>query len=228
MKTSVRKHVPFLRSLSFRILSFRILAGLILGTLAGFFFPHFGAALQPLGIAFIKLVRMMIGPVIFLTVVTGIASMSDMRKLGRVGLKALVYFEIVTTAALGIGYAAAKIFRPGAGLVLSAASLDSKGITQYASPAQHKTLVGLLMNIVPETSFGAFTSGEILQVLFIAILTGVALLYIPGREGMLKAAKSLNEVVYRIITILMEAAPIGAFGRWHLPSANTALRHWCR
>jgi aerobic C4-dicarboxylate transport protein len=207
LNTLDRKQVPFLRSLSFRIL-----AGLIFGTVTGFFFPHFGTSLQPLGTGFIKLVRMMIGPVIFLTVVTGIASMSDMRKLGRVGLKALVYFEVVTTAALGIGYAAAKIVRPGAGLVLTAASLDPKGITQYASPAQHKTLVDLLMNIIPETFLGAFTSGEILQVLFIAILTGVALLSILGRESILKAAKSLNDVVYRIITILMEAAPFGAFG----------------
>jgi len=207
LNTLDRKQAPFLRSLSFRIL-----AGLILGTVTGFFFPHFGTALQPLGTGFIKLVRMMIGPVIFLTVVTGIASMSDMRKLGRVGLKALVYFEVVTTAALGIGYAAAKIFHPGAGLVLTAASLDPKGITQYASPAQHKTFVDLLMNIIPETFLGAFTSGEILQVLFIAILTGIALLSILGRESVLKAAKSLNDVVYRIIMILMEAAPLGAFG----------------
>ena len=207
MKTSARKQIPFVRSLSFRVL-----AGLVLGTVTGFLFPHFGAALQPLGTGFIKLVRMMIGPVIFLTVVTGIASMSDMRKLGRVGLKALVYFEVVTTFALGIGYFAAKVFHPGTGVVFSAAALDPKDIAQYASPTQHKTLTDLLMNIIPETFLGAFTSGEILEVLFIAILVGVALLYIPHRDGMLKAAKSLNEVVYQIITILMEAAPIGAFG----------------
>jgi len=193
LKTSARKQIPFVRSLSFRVL-----AGLVLGTVTG--------------TGFIKLVRMMIGPVIFLTVVTGIASMSDMRKLGRVGLKALVYFEVVTTFALGIGYFAAKVFHPGTGVVFSAAALDPKDIAQYASPTQHKTLTDLLMNIIPETFLGAFTSGEILEVLFIAILVGVALLYIPHRDGMLKAAKSLNEVVYQIITILMEAAPIGAFG----------------
>ncbi|WP_254059526.1 C4-dicarboxylate transporter DctA [Granulicella sp. L46] len=207
MSTPVGKHVPFLRSLSFRVL-----VGLILGSLTGFFFPHFGTALQPLGTGFIKLIRMMIGPLVFLTVVTGIAGMSDMKKLGRVGLKALVYFEVVTTFALGIGYFAAKVFHPGSGLKLAPTAVDTDSVAQYAAPGQHKTVVDLLMNIIPDTFVGAFTNGEILEVLFIAILVGIAILSIPGREVLLKAAKILNEVVYKIINIVMEAAPVGAFG----------------
>jgi aerobic C4-dicarboxylate transport protein len=186
--------------------------GLILGSLTGFFFPHFGTALQPLGTGFIKLIRMMIGPLVFLTVVTGIAGMSDMKKLGRVGLKALVYFEVVTTFALGIGYFAAKVFHPGSGLKLAPTAVDTDSVAQYAAPGQHKTVVDLLMNIIPDTFVGAFTNGEILEVLFIAILVGIAILSIPGREVLLKAAKILNEVVYKIINIVMEAAPVGAFG----------------
>jgi aerobic C4-dicarboxylate transport protein len=207
LSTPVGKHVPFLRSLSFRVL-----VGLILGSLTGFFFPHFGTALQPLGTGFIKLIRMMIGPLVFLTVVTGIAGMSDMKKLGRVGLKALVYFEVVTTFALGIGYFAAKVFHPGSGLKLAPTAVDTDSVAQYAAPGQHKTVVDLLMNIIPDTFVGAFTNGEILEVLFIAILVGIAILSIPGREVLLKAAKILNEVVYKIINIVMEAAPVGAFG----------------
>jgi aerobic C4-dicarboxylate transport protein len=186
--------------------------GLILGSLTGFFFPHFGTALQSLGTGFIKLIRMMIGPLVFLTVVTGIAGMSDMKKLGRVGLKALVYFEVVTTFALGIGYFAAKVFHPGSGLKLAPTAVDTDSVAQYAAPGQHKTVVDLLMNIIPDTFVGAFTNGEILEVLFIAILVGIAILSIPGREVLLKAAKILNEVVYKIINIVMEAAPVGAFG----------------
>jgi aerobic C4-dicarboxylate transport protein len=207
LKLSARKQTSFVSSLSFRVL-----AGLTLGTLTGFLFPHFGAVLQPLGTAFIKLVRMMIGPVIFLTVVTGIASMSDMKKLGRVGLKALIYFEVVTTFALAIGYFVAKVFHPGSDIVLTVSAMDAKNITQYAAPGQHKTAVDLLMNIIPDTFAGAFTSGEILQVLFVAILCGIALLSTPARDSLLKGAKSLNELVNRIILLLMEAAPLGAFG----------------
>jgi len=155
---------------------------------------------------------MMIGPVIFLTVVTGIAGMNDIGKLGRVGLKALIYFEVVTTFALAIGYFVAKVFHPGSGIVLSVSATDSKSVAQFVAPGQHKTVVDLLMNIIPDTFMGAFTSGEILQVLFIAILCGVALLYTPARDSILDAAKSLNEVVNEIITLLMEAAPLGAFG----------------
>jgi aerobic C4-dicarboxylate transport protein len=206
LQTPVFRQKPFLHSLSFRVI-----VGLVLGTVVGFLYPHLGAALQPLGTGFIKLVRMMIGPVIFLTVVIGIAGMDDVRKLGRVGLKALVYFEVVTTFAMGLGYIAAKVFRPGAGLALIPSALDAKDLAQFA-PAQHKTVVQFLMNIIPDTLVGAFTSGEILQVLLVAIFVGVALLAIPDRHGLLKAAKTLNEVAYRIIALLMEAAPLGAFG----------------
>ena len=203
----VRKRTSFLSSLYFRVL-----VGLVLGTLVGFFFPRFGASLQPLGTGFIKLVRMMIGPVIFLTVVTGIAGMSDLRKLGRVGLKALIYFEVVTTFALAMGYYVAKVFHPGSGIVLGVSATDAKSMAQYAAPGQHKTVVDLLMNIIPDTFLGAFTNGEILQVLLVAILCGVVLMGMSARVQILDAAKALNEMVNRIIVLLMEAAPLGAFG----------------
>ncbi|HEY0263984.1 MAG TPA: C4-dicarboxylate transporter DctA [Granulicella sp.] len=207
MQKPAPQHVPFLRSLAFRVL-----AGLILGTLIGFFFPKFGVALQPLGTGFIKLVRMIIGPVIFFTVVSGIASMSDMHKLGRVGIKALIYFEVVTTFALGIGYLAAKVVHPGSGINLTISAATAKSAAQYTSPAQHKTVVDILMNIIPDTFVGAFTSGEILQVLLLAILCGVALLSIPARESVLDGVKALSEMIYKIIAFLMEAAPLGALG----------------
>ena len=136
--------------------------------------------------------------------VTGVAGVSDIRKLGRVGLKTMIYFEVVSTFALGLGYLAAKVFRPGAGLRMTSLTVDAESISAIAAHGHQKTVVDFLMNINPDTFAGAFTGGDILQVLLIAILTGIALLAIHNRQGMLGALKDVNDVAYAIIGLLME------------------------
>ncbi len=163
-------HQPF-----YRTMYFRVIVGIAAGVALGSFYPSAGEMMKPLGDGFIKLIRMMIAPVIFLTVVTGIARIGDMRKLGRVGLKALLYFEVVTTAALLVGFIVVKLVQPGAGINANAATLDAKAVQQYATSGKQLTAVDFVMHMIPDTLVGAFANGEILQVLLIAILFGVAL-----------------------------------------------------
>ena len=207
MTTTPRKRYAFLRTLYFRVL-----VGIVLGILAGIFYPQFAQYLKPFGDGFIKLIRMLVAPVIFLSVVVGIASVGDTRKLGRVGLKALFYFEAVTTLALLIGMGVAKLLQPGSGMNIDPATLDASAVAKYASQGSHLGAADFLLNIIPETFVGAFTNGEILQVLLLAILCGIALASLDKEKRLVDLAHSLSHVVFKIIAIVMEAAPIGAFG----------------
>jgi aerobic C4-dicarboxylate transport protein len=207
LTTTPRKRYAFLRTLYFRVL-----VGIVLGILAGIFYPQFAQYLKPFGDGFIKLIRMLVAPVIFLSVVVGIASVGDTRKLGRVGLKALFYFEAVTTLALLIGMGVAKLLQPGSGMNIDPATLDASAVAKYASQGSHLGAADFLLNIIPETFVGAFTNGEILQVLLLAILCGIALASLDKEKRLVDLAHSLSHVVFKIIAIVMEAAPIGAFG----------------
>jgi aerobic C4-dicarboxylate transport protein len=196
-----------------KTLYFRVLVAIALGVLVGWLWPETGRALKPLGDGFVKLVKMIITPVIFLTVATGIAGMADLKAFGRVGAKAMAYFLTFSTLALAVGLIVANLVHPGAGLNIDPASLDTKGVATYVAKAHEQSVTAFLLNIVPDTLFSAFISGEILQVLLVAILFGIALALIgaPG-ERLLAPLRTLTAVVFRIVHILMYAAPIGAFG----------------
>src|SRR3954468_16844269 len=191
----------------------QVLVAVTLGVLVGWLWPATGAALKPLGDGFIKLVKMIITPVIFLTVVTGIAGMRDLRAFGRIAAKAFAYFIVMSTLALVIGLAVANLVRPGAGLNVDIATLDTSKVASYVTKAHETTVTGFVLNIIPDTLISAFTSGEILQVLLVASLFGIALAMMGERgERLLGALRTLTAVVFRIVRILMYAAPIGAFG----------------
>ena len=196
----------------YQTLHFQVLVAIIAGVLLGQFYPKLGEQMKPLGDGFIKLIRMMIAPIIFLTVVVGIASVSDLRQLGRVGVKALLYFEVVTTLALVIGLVVVKTVQPGAGVNANAATLDTKGIQQYTSPTKATHTVDFLLNIIPETVVDAFAKGEILQVLFVAILFGVALAKFDKAKPIVAALDSVSHWLFGVIALIMNVAPIGAFG----------------
>jgi len=196
-----------------RSLYFQVVVAIALGVIVGWLSPDTGKALKPLGDGFVKLVKMIITPVIFLTVSTGIAGMADLRAFGRVGAKAMAYFLTFSTLALAVGLAVANLVRPGAGLNIDPASLDTKGIATFVKAAEEQSVTQFLLHMIPDTLFSAFVSGEILQVLLVAILFGIALALVgaPG-EKLQGALKVLTAVVFRIVHILMYAAPIGAFG----------------
>jgi aerobic C4-dicarboxylate transport protein len=196
-----------------RTLYFQVLVAIALGVLVGWLWPETGQALKPLGDGFIKLVKMIITPVIFLTVVTGIAGMADLKAFGRVGAKALGYFLTFSTLALAIGLVVGNLARPGQGLNVDPATLDTGAVSNYVSQAEERTLTDFVLHIIPDTAISAFTSGEILQVLFVAILFGIALALLRERgERLLESLRVLTAVVFRMVHILMYAAPIGAFG----------------
>jgi aerobic C4-dicarboxylate transport protein len=195
-----------------RSLYFRVILGIVLGVLLGMFYPHAGESMKPLGDGFIKLIRMMIAPIIFFTVVVGIASIGDMKKLGRVGIKALLYFEVVTTAALLIGLLVVKIVQPGAGMNVNPATLDATAVAQYAAQGKELHAVDFLLNIIPATVTGAFAQGEILQVLLVAILFGLALAAIPRNRAIVDACDKIAHWMFAVVAIIMQAAPVGAFG----------------
>ncbi|MFT3746007.1 MAG: dicarboxylate/amino acid:cation symporter [Pyrinomonadaceae bacterium] len=197
----------------YKALYLQVIVAIVLGVLVGFFFPELGEKLKPLGDAFIKLIKMVIAPIIFLTVVSGIGGIGDMKKFGRVGIKALVYFEVVTTFALFIGLFVVKIVQPGVGINADPATLDTKGIEQFTKAAQSQSTVDFFLHIIPDTIFDAFAKGEILQVLLFAILFGIALSML-GEKGkpILKGFDLISKVFFAIITVIMRFAPIGAFG----------------
>jgi aerobic C4-dicarboxylate transport protein len=191
----------------------QVLVAIAAGILLGHYYPVFAADLKPLGDAFIKLVKMIIAPVIFLTVVTGIAGMRDLGKVGRVAGKAMLYFLVFSTLALIIGLIVGNVIRPGDGLNINPASLDPKAVADYAAKAHDQTIVAFLMNIIPNTPASAFVSGDILQVLFFAVLFGIALGAVGDRgEPVLAFFTALSQPIFKLVSILMKAAPIGAFG----------------
>jgi aerobic C4-dicarboxylate transport protein len=196
----------------YQSLYFQVISGILIGVALGALRPAWGESMKPLGDGFIKLIRMMIGPVIFCTVVVGIANIGDMKKLGRVGIKALLYFEVVTTAALLIGLAVVKIVQPGTGINANVSTLDANAVAQYASSGKEMHSVDFLLNIIPDTIFSAFAKGEILQILFIAILFGIALASLDRGRVIVQAIDSVSHWMFRVIAVIMRAAPIGAFG----------------
>ncbi|NGN44789.1 dicarboxylate/amino acid:cation symporter [Mesorhizobium sp. CGMCC 1.15528] len=191
----------------------QVIAAIIAGILLGHFYPELGTQLKPLGDAFIKLVKMIIAPVIFLTVATGIAGMTDLKKVGRVAGKAMLYFLTFSTLALIIGIIVANVVQPGAGMHIDPASLDPKAVMTYAEKAHEQTITGFLSNIIPSTIVGAFAEGDILQVLFFSVLFGLALAMV-GDKGKPVAdfLHALMAPMFKLVAILMKAAPIGAFG----------------
>ncbi|PZQ51256.1 MAG: C4-dicarboxylate transporter DctA [Rhodovulum sulfidophilum] len=191
----------------------QVLVAIALGITVGHFWPDLGASLKPFGDAFIKLVKMIIAPVIFLTVTTGIAGMSDLKKVGRVAGKAFAYFFTFSTLALIIGLIVGNVLQPGAGLNIDPASLNGAAVADYAAKAHDTTITGFLMGIIPPTMVGAFADGDILQVLFIAILFGISLALVGERGApVLNLLQALTEPMFKLVAILMKAAPIGAFG----------------
>ncbi|PVE20273.1 C4-dicarboxylate transporter DctA, partial [Microvirga sp. KLBC 81] len=191
----------------------QVLAAITLGVALGHFYPGIGENLKPLGDAFIKLVKMIIAPVIFLTVTTGVAGMNDPQKAGRVVGKAMVYFLTFSTLALIVGLIVANVIQPGAGLNIDPASLDVQAVNTYAAKAHEQSVTGFLMNIIPATIVGAFAEGDILQVLFFSVFFGIALAMV-GETGkpVLSFLQALTAPVFKLVSILMKAAPIGAFG----------------
>ncbi|MDR6125406.1 aerobic C4-dicarboxylate transport protein [Sphingomonas sp. SORGH_AS802] len=191
----------------------QVLIAITAGVLLGHFYPTTGAALKPVGDAFIKLVKMIIAPVIFLTIVTGIAGMRDLASVGRVAGKAFIYFLFFSTLALIVGLIVANVVQPGAGLNIDPASLDTSKVTEFAEKAHETTITGFLTGIIPDTFLSALTEGNILQVLFVAILFGIGLAMIGERgERITAALEELSTAVFKVVAIVMKAAPIGAFG----------------
>ena len=194
-------------------LYFQVLTAISIGICVGHFAPETGAAMKPLGDGFIKLIKMIIAPVIFCTVVTGIAGMEDMKKVGRVGGKALLYFEIVTTVALAIGLLVVSIIQPGAGMNADVTKLDTKALAAITSKAPATSTVDFLLNIIPSSVVDAFAKGDILQVLLFAILFGFALSMLGDRgKVVFKFIDEVSHVLFGIVGVIMKAAPIGAFG----------------
>lgn len=191
----------------------QVLLAVILGAIVGVAAPETGAALKPIGDAFIKLIKLLLAPVIFLTVVTGIARMENMKELGRVGFRALIYFEVVSTLALVIGLVVVDVFKPGVGMNIDVATLDSSSLGTYTSAAKHATFMDFLMGIIPDTIVDAFAKGNILQILLFSILLGVALAHVgPRAKPFVDALDSLMQGMFRIVNMVMRLAPLGAFG----------------
>ena len=191
----------------------QVLLAVVVGAILGHVNPALGTAMRPLGEGFIKLVKMLIAPIVFTTVVTGIAKMGDLRKVGRVGLKALVYFEVLTTLALAIGLFVGKVVAPGSGMNVNPAALDTTAIASYTSAGHSMSTADFLLNIIPKDVVDAFARGDILQVLFFSVLCGVALAALKA-DGtrLLHLIDGFSHVLFRIIAIIMRVAPLGAFG----------------
>ncbi|WP_293369842.1 dicarboxylate/amino acid:cation symporter [Nevskia sp.] len=197
----------------YQVLYVQVLVAIVCGALLGHFDPLSATAMKPLGDGFIKLIKMIIAPIIFCTIVSGIAGVQDLKKVGRVGAKALIYFEIVSTFALFIGLAVAKWVQPGAGFDVDPATLDPNAISEFTTRAASQSTVDFLLHIIPDTFVGAFARGEILQVLLLGILFGAALAGMGERgKPLLRMIDDFTKVVFGIAAIIMKAAPIGAFG----------------
>ncbi|GIK35834.1 MAG: C4-dicarboxylate transporter DctA [Gammaproteobacteria bacterium] len=204
---------PTVRRPLYASLYFQVIVAVVLGVLLGVLAPASAVAMKPLGDAFIKLIKMIIAPVIFCTVVTGIAGMEDMKKLGRTGFYALLYFEVMSTLALVVGLLVVNLIKPGAGLHIDPATLDPAAIAAYAGPERMSGPVDFLLDIIPATLLGAFTSGNILQVLLVSLLFGFALHQLGGRDSaVFRFVERLSGILFAIVGLIMRLAPLGAFG----------------
>ncbi len=197
----------------FRSLYVQVLIAVAIGIALGYFAPDTAVQMKPLGDGFIKLIKMLIGPVIFCTVATGIAGMESLKDVGRTGLLALIYFEVLSTVALIIGLVVVNMVQPGAGMNVDVSSLDPRQVAAYTQAAQHQSVVEFLLNIIPNTLIDAFAKGEVLQVLLVAVLFGFALHTVGERGQMIRDfVDRLSGVLFRIVGMIMRLAPIGAFG----------------
>lgn len=197
----------------YKLLYVQVLFAIVCGVLLGYFYPNIGESLKPLGDGFIKLVKMIIAPVIFLTIVSGIAGMSDLKKVGRVAGKAMLYFITFSTLALCIGLIIGNVLQPGSGMHIDPATLDTGAVKVYAEKAHDASIVKFLMNIIPSTVVSAFAEGDILQVLFFSILFGIALGSVGERgKPVLDFIHALSAPIFKLVAILMKVAPVGAFG----------------
>ncbi len=197
----------------FKSLYFQVLIAIGIGIALGYFYPSFAVQLKPLGDGFIKLIKMMIGPIIFCTIVTGIAGMQNTKKVGRVGLKAIFYFEVVTTLALIIGLAVINILKPGVGMNVDPASLDTKSVENFITESKSQSVGDFLLHIIPDNIVNALSTGSILQVLFFSVLLGFALSKIGEKAApLLKGIQSLEDGLFTIIKMIMKLAPLGALG----------------
>lgn len=197
----------------YQVLYFQVLTAIGIGVLLGYFYPDTGTSMKPLGEGFIKLIKMIIAPIIFCTVVSGIAGMDDMKKVGRVGAKALLYFEVVSSIALAIGLAVVTLIQPGAGFNADVTKLDTKALASFTTGAKSLSTTDFLMNIIPTSVVDAFAKGDILQVLLFSLLFGFALSAI-GEKGkpIANFIDQVSHIMFGIVGIIMKAAPIGAFG----------------
>ena len=197
----------------FRSLYFQVLVAIVCGILLGHFAPATGAAMKPWGDAFIKLIKMIIAPIIFCTVVLGIAGTENLKKVGRTGGLALLYFEVVSSFALILGLVVVNIIRPGVGMNVDVKKLDASAIASYAAPGKMGGIQDFLLGIIPTTFFDAFAKGEILQVLLLAVMFGIALQKFGTRENpVFHFIEQMSQVLFAVVNLIMKAAPIGAFG----------------
>ena len=197
----------------FKSLYFQVIIAIIIGIVLGHFYPAFAVQLKPLGDGFIRLIKMMIAPIIFCTIVTGIAGMQNTKKVGRVGLKAILYFEVVTTLALIIGLVVINILKPGVGMNIDPATLDTKSVENFITESKSQSVGDFLIHIIPENIVNALSTSNILQVLFFSVLLGFALSKIGEKAApLLKGIQSLEDGLFMIIKFIMKLAPLGALG----------------
>ncbi len=208
MKTRVAKKFKLHKQLYFQVITC-----IMIGICFGHFYPEWAVKMKPLGEGFIKLIHMMVPPIIFTTVVAGIANMKDVKEAGRIGIKAIIYFEVVTTLAMLIGLAVANYFQPGAGLNIDIHSLDSTSIESYTTQASSFHMIPFLLRIIPDTLVSAFTKGDILPALFVSILFGFGLLHAGDKaKPVVMLIEHISHILFSIIHFIMKVAPIGAFG----------------
>src|SRR5438445_7966113 len=209
--TATVSAAPHRRKPFYAHLYVQVLAAIVVGIALGVVYPSLAKEMRPLGDAFIKLIKMMIAPIVFTTVVVGIAQMGDVKEVGRIGLRALVYFEVVSTLALVIGLVVVTALKPGSSLGMRPAAFDVKEVAAYATASQKLTTTDFLMNIIPTTVVDAFARGEVLQVLLFSVLFGLALLALgPRTRPLIALIEQVSQALFAIIDMLMRLAPIGA------------------
>ncbi len=208
----------------YQSLYFQVIVGIVIGVALGHFYPEAGTAMKPLGDGFIKLIKMLIAPIIFCTVVIGIAGMEDMKKVGKTGGLALLYFEVVSTLALIIGLIVINVVKPGVGMNIDPDTLDTTAVTSYIGPANDMSAIEFMLNVIPTTLVDAFARGEILQVLLIAVLFGFALHKLGGRTSLVfEFIEKFSHVLFMIVGFIMCVAPIGAFGAMAFTIGNYGI-----
>ena len=211
--SELNESIPLRKQKFYQILYVQVIFAIIIGVMLGHFYPSIGESMKPLGDGFIKLVKMIIAPVIFLTVVTGIAGMNNIKSVGRVAGKAMAYFVAFSTLALVVGMVVANLIKPGAGLNIDPATLQSDKVSEYVEKAHDSGLVSFFMGIIPDTIVSPLTNGNILQVLFVAVLFGISLTLVGDKSRpIVNLLQELSAPVFKMVSILMKVAPVGAFG----------------